>query len=159
MAFFGTRGPSDTFGTDLKYITDNKVRVDIGTGSSFLAIHDTPFTYNLDEWHHLAAVITPTRYELYIDGVLRDTRSYGGTPLLLNAGHNLAVGSIAALLVPDPEDFHGLIDDFRIYDTALSAGEVASLLAPVPEASALLTWVLLSYAGAVVRHRVSARKI
>jgi hypothetical protein len=132
LTFFGTRGPSDTFGTDLKYFIENYVRADIGTGTGFLTINDSPFVWNLNEWHHFAAVVTPSQYQLYIDGNLYDTDSYSGVPLLLDAGHNLAVGAVADLLVPHGEDFHGLIDDFRIYKMALTAGEVATLLVPEP---------------------------
>jgi hypothetical protein len=131
LTFFGTRGPASTQGTDLKYFNESAVRGDIGTGSTFLAIHDSPFTWELNEWHHLAAVVTPTKYQLYIDGALYDTRAYSGVPLLLDAGHDLAVGAVAALLEPHGEDFHGLIDDFRIYARALSPHEIDEL---VPDA-------------------------
>ena len=133
LTFFGTRGPASTQGTDLKYLNDSAVRADIGTGSSFLAIEDSPFTWELNEWHHLAAVVTPTQYQLYVDGVLYDSRAYSGVPLLLDAGHDLAVGAVAAMLDPHGEDFHGLIDDFRIYSRALSAHEIDELVPdPIP---------------------------
>jgi hypothetical protein len=158
LTFVGTRGPGNQFGTDFKYRIDRFVRLDIGNGiSGFLTISDTPVSYNLNEWHHLAVTVTPTGYTLYFDGNPINSVGFAGTPLLLDAGHDLAVGAIDASLVPNGpptgEDFHGLIDDFRIYDTALSASEVAALFAPVPEVSALLTWMLLGFTTAKVRYR------
>lgn len=153
--FVGTRGPDNQFGFDFKYRIDGAVRLDIGNGTNaFLTISDTQITYSLNEWHHLATTVTPTNYKLYFDGTLVQDVAFNGTPVLLDAGHDLAIGAIGATLLPNGppmgEDFHGLIDDVRIYNTALSSNEVGAL---VPEPSSIILCLLAGIGLFLCRRR------
>jgi hypothetical protein len=142
LTFVGTRSPED-HGVDFKYFVDSEIRLDIGNGSSFLTISDHPVTYNLNEWHHVAVVVQPSQYELFFDGVSQGVASMSpGTPLLLDADHDLAIGSINAVLTPNGpplgEDFHGWIDDVRIYNTALTGDEIRSAMQGAEPTSTIL---------------------
>jgi glycosidase len=74
-------------------------------------------------WHHLAATYNGTLISLYIDGQSTAHQSASG-PLAITTDP-LAIGtrpSGGPLFV-----FYGIIDDVRIYDTALSASQIAQL--------------------------------
>ena len=69
---------------------------------------------NDNKWHLLTGVYSASKTQIYLDGVLRDSEPSGTfTP---NLGP-LQIGSAKA----------GIIDDVRIYDRALTAGEVQQL--------------------------------
>ena len=81
------------------------------------------------DWHHVAWVGDAGTHFLYIDGVLRDSDTWTPATTLID----IQIGSSAQ----DDREVNALIDDFRVYDTALSAGAISSLAA-VPEASTLV---------------------
>ncbi|MEJ6567771.1 MAG: PEP-CTERM sorting domain-containing protein [Akkermansiaceae bacterium] len=92
------------------------------------------------EWTHLAVVKTGTSIQLYQNGA-----AIGG-PATLTEDLSTAVamplfigGDVGNSSVN--EAFNGFIDDVRIYDNALSLGEV-QVLAGVPEPSSLLLGAL-----------------
>ncbi|MEO2005559.1 MAG: LamG domain-containing protein [Candidatus Poribacteria bacterium] len=90
-------------------------------GNIYFGIHETasraitaPGDFPLSEWYHLAAVFDGGNLRLYIDGELKSE-----APSVVDA-------------VPDTEDpvqignrFTGLMDDFVLYDRALTAEEIA----------------------------------
>ncbi len=86
------------------------------------------------QWHHLAGVYDATQKYLYVDGNLDSHTDCTG--LLNTWGHY--VFSAGALLKEysdsDPYDgfpkffYAGLIDDIRVYDYALSEGEIESII-------------------------------
>jgi len=84
-------------------------------------IFQSEATVNDGLWHHIVAVRTSsTDGEIYIDGSLAGSGS--GPARSLN---NVPVWIGRAFTVP--AYFNGLIDDVRIYDTALSAEEIRQL--------------------------------
>jgi hypothetical protein len=80
-----------------------------------------------NNWHHLAVVIEtgdPNTMKLYLNGDLIGTRNN-----LTTLPKDLGVTTqnyLGTSQWPDP-DFDGMIDDFRIYDRAFTAGEVKYL--------------------------------
>lgn len=82
-------------------------------------------TFALNQWHHIAAVVTTSTTEasgnsslIYVDGALANTTetqvsAYGA--------------SSANWVIGGPAFFNGLIDDVRIYDNALSADDVLQI--------------------------------
>lgn len=85
-------------------------------------------------WHHVVAVReTQTTARLYIDGVSVDTDSNGsmgtilteagGTSPMIGAFNSGGAGSF----------FNGRIDDVRLYNRALTAGEIEALYNMAPE--------------------------
>jgi hypothetical protein len=96
-------------------------------GSSESATQHTVSTeaYDDGEWHHVAFVLDSGRQDLYVDGdrvasgSVKHAIAYDDQPLRLGA---ISTG--------DRQYFTGRLDDFRIYDRALSALEIAALSNP-----------------------------
>jgi hypothetical protein len=91
-------------------------------------------------WHHVAAVYaSPTSLEMYVDGVLQTNNPTPPAsvtfPTLVNA---VNIGVFQRTSATDR--YRGDIDDARLYDTALTAQEVAALAVPEPQ-----TWILLGF--------------
>ena len=81
-----------------------------------------------DRWHHVAGTVpeagTMMDVKLYVDG--RDVSAPGSstTAFNLTANVDVAIGSGGPVT---GRFFKGLIDDVRIYDRVLSAGEIAGM--------------------------------
>jgi hypothetical protein len=91
------------------------------------------FELIFDKWHHFVIVWdksfgpTPTSAKFYIDGVQRPSASWTYNPIPINTikGSNLSIGQFN---VPgDQRSFLGTIDDFGIWNRALSPSEVLLL--------------------------------
>lgn len=83
-------------------------------------------------WHHVAATYDGTTKRIYLDGVEVGSGLVVGA---LNVGSaNFRIGSTNS-----GEIFNGLIDDVRVYDTALSESAIGGLAnpAPIPTPAAL----------------------
>ena len=80
-------------------------------------------------WSHAAAVYDGAAMMLYLDGVLVGTRSKSGS-IAVNGAVPVCIGGNPT----DPfiRPWLGGIDDLRIYDRALSAGEVMALTGNAP---------------------------
>jgi len=150
LTYFGTRFP-DGNGFDFKsrLAGNSAIRVDLGDGSSFPVISDTSVSLGTNAWHHVAVSVQPNQYDLFVDGVLANHVTFAAfSPILWDANHDIAIGAVGADAVPNGpptgEDFNGLIDDVRVYSTALSQQEVQQLLVPeqstVPEPATVLFW-------------------
>ena len=77
-------------------------------------------------WHHVAGVYDGTDLVLYVDGV-EDGR-LGAAGETISTSSALQIGRNWDLSVSS--FFTGQMDDLRIYDRALTAGEIATLAAP-----------------------------
>jgi hypothetical protein len=86
-------------------------------------------TNRLDDnaWHHVAVVHTAnSKTELFVDGTLNQSlthSSFGNQYKLFDRYSNISLGANSSAL--STESFLGGIDDFLIYDYALSAAQVA----------------------------------
>jgi len=67
-------------------------------------------------WHHIVGTFDTSKIKRYVDGVLEQTDNTG-QPYLISS-EKCAIG------VLNNNYFNGLIDDVRIYSTALSIGEI-----------------------------------
>ncbi len=92
---------------------------------------------NAPNWHHLAIAVRNTEadgkcaFDFYVDGVLMGTK----TGLARHIGTSWFGASIGAHAVDNPAAgswFPGLIDDFRIYDRALTGEEVVAIVTKEP---------------------------
>ena len=92
--------------------SDSAAEQDVG-GSSGLS----------EGWHHLAAVINGTTMSLYADGTLLESDETDTLPADLGATANNWLGQSQF----EDSLYDGLLDDFRIYNRALSEGEVRYL--------------------------------
>jgi hypothetical protein len=83
-------------------------------------------------WHHIAVVVTDpatvASCEYYIDGVSQGTFGGSGTAVITGVGP-LRIGDG---FHDTTRDFVGNIDDVRLFDTALSAAEIAALVVTEP---------------------------
>lgn len=124
----GTRFNGDnTF--DLK-VDAARVHGDIGDGTVWINTAVDIDTARggalpINTWQHIAYVIdaeTGTA-ELYLNGALARTITFTGTPLLMKADQELHISNSSGV-----EYMRGSIDEVRIYNVALTEGEVAGLV-------------------------------
>jgi len=78
---------------------------------------------NLGEFQHVAVTVEGTTLKVYVDGELELTRTDLGARTLNN--EPVLIGRSPGSVHPD--FFRGVVDEVRIYNRALSAGEVAGL--------------------------------
>jgi hypothetical protein len=127
----GTFGASpEIITTVAQYVntTQTALFVYLGSGNS------STVTLNINTWYHISIIYNPsTTSYLYVNG--------GSTIISVAAGTNygnytLIIGEIPTTSYNRP--FAGFIDDFRIYNRALSASEIAVLanVAPIQVAPA-----------------------
>lgn len=91
----------------------------------------TPFDSYYGRWTHIAATFDAGTIRLYVDGVLRDSATnvqYPATRLRVpqNPNSALKIGSINGFFdSPQHRAFVGQLDEFRIWNRALSRSELA----------------------------------
>jgi len=97
-----------------------------GTGGEAQVISDDPLPADAS-WHHVAIVIDADAAELnlYVDGTLADTAATETLPSALGDTTNNWISRSQWTADPYME---GAIDEFRIYDRALSDAEVRYLV-------------------------------
>jgi hypothetical protein len=80
-------------------------------------------TNHLDsKWHHLAGVASSKGLDVYLDGVLR-YHDVDAQPIIFRSNAVFWIGRANDAL----HDFSGQLDDFRFYNRALDAGEIAAI--------------------------------
>jgi hypothetical protein len=82
-----------------------------------------------DGWHHLAVVFEAGSLTLYVDALSAGTDDTSIYPQDLGVTTNNWLGESQW---DDDDLFDGLLDEFRIYSRALSAGEIEFLSDPTP---------------------------
>jgi fibronectin type 3 domain-containing protein len=80
-------------------------------------------------WHHVAVTLAGTMGKLYVDGVQVGTNTITITPAQLGSTTKNSIGR--SQFSADPY-LNGKVDDFRIYNGALSAAQIAALVAAYP---------------------------
>lgn len=129
-------------------LTGDNLRLEVQAGGTTTA---TPIADGT--WHHLAVVVpsdgaTVATTTYYLDGNLIGAFGGSGTALATGDGP-LRMGDS----YQDPSrDLKGRLDDVRLYDHALSAGEVAALAA-IPEPASLALLGLSAVALTLLRRR------
>jgi concanavalin A-like lectin/glucanase superfamily protein/Big-like domain-containing protein len=101
------------------YFRNSANRVWDGSGCTLM----TP-GYNDNQWHQVVLVVDAGGGRLYVDGVLKASRSWTGTPGAASTTQNLSVGRYPGTASPY---WPGIADDVRIYNYALNATELSSL--------------------------------
>jgi hypothetical protein len=117
--------------------------------------HSTQYTKDLEslngEWHHMAGTFDGSELKFYLDGEQAANLVYSGTIGTTTDNVTLAENSQAT-----GRYFDGMLDDARIYNTALPAAEIKSVMLggaypyafnPTPADGAMHpdTWVTLSW--------------
>ncbi len=115
----------------------DKVRFAIKNGGSEQPLEADALP--VGEWTHVAVTLVGNTGTLYINGAQVDRRTITLNPSNVAPAANY----LGKSQWPDPL-FNGAIDDFRIYDYGLDAGEVSALASPVAPTvvprSAYLAW-------------------
>jgi len=94
-----------------------------GTSWTVLAVHGPKNDYSSQIWYHCTFVKSGPNYTLYINGSMDNQ-----TDVDAALGYNYEVGFVIGALDGGlTELFKGRLDDFRIYNRALSSNEVAQL--------------------------------
>jgi len=101
----------------------NKLRWNIRGGSGASIYSDNTVTDNT--WHHVIALRESGTIKLYVDGELQsDTASATGN---VTETSSLFVGCYYTSGCTSNSEFHGSIDEVRIYNDSLSADEIQNL--------------------------------
>ena len=85
--------------------------------------------YNDGQWHMVTFTVDGTGGKLYLDGTLRASRAWNGSP-----GHTTSTAALSVAMEPGvyASYFQGSLDEIRIYSSSLSAAQVANLYASFP---------------------------
>jgi hypothetical protein len=102
-------------------------------GNSSYAQATSPDTINADQWYHVAATNDGSNLKIYVDGQLKDSVTSTG---FTGVNQNAYIG----LEPVTPLHYTGLIDDFRIYDRALSASDFQNINDPMARWSRKSSW-------------------
>jgi subtilisin family serine protease len=129
-----TTGPSNRVwdGYSAALLADGKVNVHFrhSTSSDSDVVVTSTASYNDGNWHHLAGIYTRSaNLEMYVDGVPEGTPgdiSYAENKYI-DLSQPLAIGCRIVYGRSNDLYFNGTIDDVRIYDQALTAGEIEQL--------------------------------
>lgn len=95
-----------------------------------------PNVLDRDTWCHIAAVSGPAGMHLYLNGVLIGQHEYQGSFSAVLPGRGAYIGRSHW---PTNTDFHGQLDEMRVWDVARTAGEItASMSAHLTDGEAHL---------------------
>jgi hypothetical protein len=132
----GTRHGGDcTF--DMKVNTD-KVHGDVGTGEKWIETNVNFYAgdkgtdgqggdLEVGRWYLVTYVVDDAskQFRLYLDGDLKKTIPYVGTPRLMKPGQSLRIGCSSS-----DEFMDGVIDDVKVWNRPLTDAEVRELARP-----------------------------
>lgn len=110
--------------------SDGRVELRMQSTSASYTVSSDAGSFNLNEWVHVAFTFGANGMQLYLDGQLVDNNSYTGgmtgnyEPIALGAS---TVQSGNGTIHNLTGKFSGLLDEFSIFDTALSASDIQDL--------------------------------
>ncbi len=126
LSIMGSRAGGSNSSFDMKFSGGSLIHGDIGNGSTWLTTSaDASFTYTPGTWYHIAYVVTPSGYTIYVNGAQRATGTFSGTPLLYNSTNKLTLGAYSST---GGECFNGNIDEVRIWSTARSQAQISAFM-------------------------------
>lgn len=108
----------------LDFSSTNRFRIFLsldGTTSTTVVFTYSTTVAEADKWYHICGTVSANKVDIYINGVLEASSAISSS-YTSTLGGKVRVGS-----VNNGNKFSGLIQDFRIYDNALSAKEVQLL--------------------------------
>lgn len=132
QTWFSTRNPGNS-SFDAKFQNDTQIHGDIGTGSAWIttAADSNIYDYRANQWQHIVYSVNGTGFSIYANGVKVGGGTYAASnPLLIDANHDIIIGTAFAPSNPTSENFNGRIDEVKIYNTALTQAQVLADLAP-----------------------------
>jgi hypothetical protein len=122
---FGNDTTSYMFLTPLSAANTMRFAITTASNTSEQILDTDPLP--IGQWVHVALTLGGNTGVLYVDGAPR----VAGQILLNPSDINSTMNYIGKSQWPDPL-FHGMIDDFRIYDYALDQAQIANLIGLLP---------------------------
>src|SRR3989344_9316031 len=120
---------------DIQLYTNDYFYTAIKTDSNGFAEIRSANTASFGQWQHLVTVYNGTNIIFYVNGVQSSIGSQSGN--IVTNDQNLYLGGIAG-----GEVFLGSIDEIRIYNRALSAGDVNQLYFCQPPSASGTDWII-----------------
>ncbi|HVY70789.1 MAG TPA: LamG-like jellyroll fold domain-containing protein, partial [Verrucomicrobiae bacterium] len=122
---------------------------------TFFGSVNVTYPFKVNEWHHLVALGTPDKLEIYFDGALAGSSGASGQATYGSSGDNFNIGG-GGVFDASGNPFHGDIDEVAIWDRALTAAEITQL-AKGPAASVDFTpYISTDVKSAMFGHNASA---
>ena len=90
------------------------------TGGFFISSSTRKDPLEADVWYNLVGSYNGKQMNIYVDTVLRNTRTWSGTPIVDPA--DLTIGAMSG--GGGQEGFEGVIDEVKIYNRALTEAEI-----------------------------------
>jgi hypothetical protein len=145
QTIFGSRSPSD--GSFDIQVNTAGVHGDIGTGSSWMSNSaNASWPAGSPTWWHIAYVVTPSAWTIFINGSQQATGGLsGGTPLLWNASHHLFMGWNGCGC--GDLHFSGTLAEIAVFSSALTAANLSTLYSALSGTSYASTVAGLSPTG------------
>ena len=119
---------SGVAGYQLAYLSDNRFYFGAGWGGGGSGIM-TPAAYAPNQWHLVTGTYDGSVASLYIDGILTTNAALS---LVVTSAKPVQIGRFLQTGSGSVSGWGGSIDDVRIYNRALSAGEVLHLFQSTP---------------------------
>ncbi|KKO20342.1 MAG: Ig-like domain-containing protein [Candidatus Brocadia sp.] len=105
----------------------DKLRIELSQGNHHdLADLEGTTSIVPDQWIHVAVTYDSNFVKLYFNGA--EDASLSRTGIMNNSAENLLIGAVYSRNIS--EYFHGVIDEVRIYNRALSESEIHELYSP-----------------------------
>ena len=120
-ALISTRnGGEDSF--DIQ-VTSGGLHGDIGNGSGWLSTSANATASLGSSWNMITYAVSPSAYQIYVDGQLSGSGSISGTPVLMKPGETFSIGAQEAGggSYGASGYFNGSIEEVNVYNSALSA--------------------------------------
>ena len=122
--FFGHTSSSSAWADRIQLYMDNSdLQLDLGLGDTH-KLDLNVMALSIETWYHIVLTWNGSDYVVYVDGAEKVSGTYSGLSQL-----NSTVADIGnnGCIDNRTQTFQGVIDDVRIYDVNLTAGEVSSL--------------------------------
>lgn len=116
---------SKGFDVHYGYGATGNIRAGIWSGGQLESLHSNAGTVTPNTWTFFSITYDDTNFNIYVNGRLATTTPSSGNGIDTPANRDLVIGVLA--WDKSSYNFNGSIDDLRVYNRALSDGEVESL--------------------------------
>lgn len=96
-------------------------------GTGYKEVNTTGASYTDGNWHHVALVVTTATVELFVDGVSKGTAAHDNS--IPTNDSTMTIGAQLAPSCTGNVFFAGAIDEVRVYNSALTMGQVQNAMA------------------------------